>query len=158
MDTGSSRTGRRLSDRPGREFLVALVAAMSVGMLMAAAPVSAATPAAIDQYVESGPNNLGNPGGDGGGKRDGDKAGDGNVTVLEPGVPSVGAVVGQAGDPRATREFRDDPEPSAVETGGGEVPLINYPLTPLVLIMLALLAAGSAARLLARRVVHGGSG
>lgn len=117
-------------------------------MLAAALPAyaGAATPAAIDQYVENAPGNLGNPGGENRGPKGG-KDPDEVVPAL-PGA-SAAVVAGAVETPavKRARRLAESTRVSVVESGGGTVPLLGYPWTPflVVLLILALIAAAAAA-------------
>jgi hypothetical protein len=118
------------------------LAAVAAAILLAALPAyaGAGTPAAIDQYVETPPGNLGNPGGGGdrGPGRDGSDPAPAAVPGLPAGVPAVGPAT--ATSPQLERTS----ETSTLQTGGGVIPGTGYPATPLVLLLLLLLAIAAA--------------
>src|SRR5688572_1556241 len=117
MDKGSSRNDGSRPGRLARAILFALIAAAAVAML-GVVPASAQTPAAIDQYVETPPNNLGNPGGANGGNPKGDPNGGSPAQAADPAAPPL-VVPGSPAD--IAQKLSKDPEPSSVEQGGAAV-------------------------------------
>jgi hypothetical protein len=132
-----------------RISILALVA-MIVGIVLAAPAANAQDVAAADQYTPSGGGGGGqNPAGGGGHNGGGNGAqnpagGGGGGGAQNP--DNGGGAVSPAGGGGA--------EPSATvgEKGGGGLPFTGYPLTPLVWIVVGLLVAGIAVRLVSGAV------
>lgn len=119
---------------------VVLLAGAVLAFAVVSVPLAAAqAPAGVDQYQplppggDEGPISGGGPGGDEGPIGGGDEgpAGDGG----EEGVPGGAAA----------------PSGEVADGGGGELPFTGYPLTTLVLIILALLLLGLLFRAISAR-------
>jgi hypothetical protein len=119
------------------------VAVLSAGLLSAGfgAQAFAATPAAMDQYIENAPGNLGHPGG-GHHHGGGGHAGGGTTPTAGTGTTqgTGTAAASPAGPSRSAADT--DSGVSGPERGSGTVPVVGYPSTPLVtFLLLALLLA-----------------
>lgn len=117
MGTGQEGI-RTLNRRRNRLFVLPATLAL-VGAMLVAAPVASAQNAGADQY---NPGGTGPAGGTGQGPGPGEGAG-----------PTGGELVA--------------PSAGTGEVGGGELPFTGYPLTPLVLVVIILIAIGLAFRL-----------
>lgn len=116
---------------------LAVVAAVA---LLAAPPASAQQPAAEDQYVDTGPTGNGVDGS----VATSDVADDGGAINDELGASSGGAESGAATGSSGPGSSKSSPDAVSAtgngETGGGSLPFTDYPATPLVDLMLLLLA------------------
>jgi hypothetical protein len=110
---------------------------LTVGLLgILVVPASALGQAAADQYIPSAePNGVGGGGGGGG------DVGRGGGRDAGPGAASLGTE--GAGVPAAGAEAVSG------SAGGGDLPFTGYPVTPFVVVLAALLAAGLLVRLTA---------
>lgn len=108
----------------------ALALALLAAGIVVAAPTAAAQCAACDQYVPPAQHHPGGGGPAAGGKVNGPGA------TGAPGGFS-GSPPAQASGSTPSGASLASPAPSATEHGGGSVPIVDYPATPLIWVLLA---------------------
>ena len=142
-----------------RHSLPTLLALLAlVGSIVVAVPVAAAQTAGLDQY-QPNPGNSNPSGGSG------DPGGPGESGAPPDGAAAGGGVVGGSAGPGGGGDARGGSGSRGDEGGGvvgvptsagpaegdlGEIPFTDYPMTPLLLGVILLVAAG----LIARLVTH----
>jgi hypothetical protein len=139
-----------LTHRSLSRYTVLASVALVVGLVFAAPAASAQDLAAADQYTPSGGGGggqhpAGGGGHNGGGNGGQNPAGGGGAQNPANGGGATSPAGGGGGEPSAT----------VGEKGGGGLPFTGYPLTPLVWIVVGLLVAGIAVRLVATAVRRG---
>jgi hypothetical protein len=136
----------KLADQPVKAGLVVLTAAVAVMLSAGFAAVAnaAATPAALDQYSENAPPNLGHGGKQfqhNGGGDNGSGSEQGGVTALPPSASPPSAPAAIAELPNGSgKQAQAANLPPASERGSATLPILGYPLTPFLIVLLILLA------------------
>ncbi len=141
-----------MNDRRHR-LLSPLALLALVGSIVVAVPVAAAQTAGIDQY-QPNPGNDGGSGGAGGGDGPGPGAGaEGPSGATAPGGGTEASDGDASGGGSRAAGDDDDRSGGAAPTSAGpaegdlgDIPFTDYPMTPLLLAVILLLAAGLIAR------------